>query len=74
MRIDRIKLIAEMARQNVTAVELAKFAGVSRSTVISLRGGKSCRENSIRHVARALGVPVEALLETDTSREGGMHK
>ena len=63
MRIDRIKLIAEMARQSVTSVDLAKKASVSRSTVTSLRGGKSCRENSIKHVARALGVQVEDLLE-----------
>lgn len=63
MRIDRVKLIAEMARQGVLVQELAEKAGVSRVTITGMRGGKSCTENSVKHVARALGVPVESLLE-----------
>ena len=63
MRIDRVKLIAEMARQEIKSVELAEKAGVSRVTVSAMRCGKSCTENSVKHVARALGVPVESLLE-----------
>lgn len=62
MRIDRVKLIAEMARQEIKAQELAEKAGVSRMTVSAMRCGKSCTENSVKHVARALGVPVEALM------------
>lgn len=64
MRIDRVKLIAEMARQNVTSKELAEKAFVSRVTVSAMRCGKSVNENSARHVARALGVDVADLLET----------
>ena len=63
MRIDRVKLIAEMARQEVRVQELAEKSGVSRVTITGMRGGKSCTENSVKHVARALGVPVESLLE-----------
>lgn len=63
MRIDRVKLIAEMARQDIKTYELAEKAGVSRMTVVSMRGGKSCSDNSVKHVARALGVSVESLLE-----------
>lgn len=63
MRIDRVKLIAEMARQEVRVQELAEKSGVSRMTVSAMRCGKSCTENSVKHVARALGVPVENLLE-----------
>lgn len=63
MRIDRVKLIAEMARQEIRVQELAEKAGVSRVTITGMRGGKSCTENSVKHVARALGVPVESLLE-----------
>lgn len=63
MRIDRVKLIAEMARQEVRVQELAEKSGVSRVTITSMRGGKSCTKNSVKHVARALGVPVENLLE-----------
>lgn len=63
MRIDRVKLIAEMARQNVTSKELAEKAFVSRVTVSAMRCGKSVNENRARHVARALGVDVADLLE-----------
>ena len=62
MRIDRVKLIAEMARQEIKVQELAEKAGVSRVTITAMRCGKSCTENSAKHVARALGVPVEALM------------
>lgn len=65
MRIDRVKLIAEMARQDMTEKALTKKANVSRSTVTALRSGKSCNENSVRHVADALGVDVEELLEEE---------
>ena len=63
MRIDRVKLIAEMARRDMKVQELADKATVSRTTVTALRGGKSCNENSIRRVANALDIPVESLLE-----------
>lgn len=57
MRIDRVKLIAEMARQDMKVQELADKATVSRATVTALRGGKSCNENSVLRVAQALGFP-----------------
>ena len=63
MRIDRVKLIAEMARQEIKVYELAKKAGISRLTITAMRCGKSCTENSVKHVAKALGIPVESLLE-----------
>lgn len=63
MRIDRIRLIVEMARKDIKASELAEKAQVSRSTITALRGGKSCNVNSVRRVAAALGVTVEELKE-----------
>ena len=63
MRIDRVKLIAEMARQDVGVADLSQRATVSRATIPALRGGKSCNANSVRRVASALGVTVESLLE-----------
>mgnify|MGYP004618093941 FL=1 len=63
MRIDRVKLIAEMARLDMSVASLSKKAAVSRSTVTALRGGKSCNANSVRRVAAALGMTVESLLE-----------
>ena len=65
MRIDRVKLIAEMARRDITAVELAKKAGVSRATITNLRSGKSCSADSVNHVANALGMDVEELMEVN---------
>lgn len=65
MRIDRVKLIAEMARRDMKVQELAEKATVSRATVTALRGGKSCNENSIRRVAQALDVPLDALFGSD---------
>ena len=63
MRIDRVKLIAEMARRDMKVQELADKAAVSRATITALRGGKSCNENSIRRVAQVLGLPLGSLLE-----------
>lgn len=63
MRIDRVKLIAEMARQNITAKALAEKAMISRLTVSAMRNGKSVNENSARRVAAALGITVECLKE-----------
>lgn len=68
MRIDRVKLIAEMARQNLKVKDLSALAGVSRMTITSVRGGKSCSNNSALHIARALGVDVTEIME-DMQRE-----
>ena len=69
MRLDRVKLIAEMARRNVTSRELAEKALVSRVTVSAMRCGKSVTENSARSVARALGVDVSELLESSDKQK-----
>ena len=63
MHIDRVKLIAEMARQNVSINELSEKACISRYTLSALRGGKSCTENTVKRVAAALGVSVGDLKE-----------
>lgn len=64
MRIDRVKLISEMARQDLTVKALAEKALVSRMTVSAMRCGKSVNENSARRVAQALGTDVTSLLES----------
>lgn len=61
--VDRIKVISEMARQNMTGEELAQKAGVGRSAVIKMRGGKPVWRTTATHVARALGVELDALKE-----------
>lgn len=67
MRLDRVKLIAEMARQGISAKELAVKSGVSRCTITSMRCGKSCSTNSATCIARALGMDVEELMEREVS-------
>ena len=45
MRIDRIKLVAELARRDMTQSKLADLAGVSRATVNYIKSGKSCSDS-----------------------------
>lgn len=57
--VDRVKIIAEMARQNLTGEELAQKAGVGRSAVIKMRKGQPVWRTTAGHVAAALGVTVD---------------
>lgn len=61
--VDRVKVIAEMARQNVTCEELMQKAGVGRAAIWKMRKGQPVWRTTAAHVARALGVPLETLLE-----------
>lgn len=63
MRIDRVKLIAEMARKGINVNQLSELACVSRCTVSAMRGGKRCTENTVKRIANALGVTVDDLKE-----------
>lgn len=61
--VDRIKVISEMARQDMTGEELAQKAGVGRSAVIKMRKGQAVWSTTATHVARALGMNLEDLKE-----------
>lgn len=63
MRIDRVKLVAELTRRDMTQKKLAELAGVSRATINYIKCGKSCADEIGCKIADALGVPVEKLLE-----------
>ncbi len=63
MRIDRVKLVSELARQDLTQKRLAELSGVSRATINYIRSGKSCTEEIGHKIAKALNVPIEKLLE-----------
>lgn len=63
MQIDRVKLIAEMARRRMTTLDLVEKSGVSRSTITAIRCGKHCHSTTAAHIARALGVSVDDLKE-----------
>ena len=61
--VDCVKIIAEMARQNLSGEELAQKAGVGRSAVIKMRKGQPVWRTTAGHVAAALGVTVDDLKE-----------
>ena len=52
-----------MARLDITGEELAQKAGVGRSAVIKMRMGQAVWRTTAQHVAHALGVEIEDLLE-----------
>lgn len=62
MQIDRIKLIAEMARKRMTVKEMARISGLCTATIINIRNGKSCSRPTCLTIAKALGVDVTQIL------------
>lgn len=63
MRIDRVKLAAELARRDMTQKRLAELSGVSRATINYVRAGKSCTDEVGRKIAKTLGVKPEEIIE-----------
>ena len=63
MRIDRVKLVSESTRQELTQKRLAEISGVSRATINYIKSGKSCSEEIGKKIAKALNVQIENLLE-----------
>ena len=63
MRIDRVKLVSELTRQELTQKRLAEISGVSRATINYIKSGKSCSEEIGQKIAKALNVQIENLLE-----------
>jgi len=54
-RIDRVALIAEMARRDMTCNQLVELSGVSRVTVTAARSGKTVSKNTAEKLAAVLG-------------------
>lgn len=63
MRIDRIKLVTELAKREMTQKRLAELSGVSRATINYVRAGKSCTNEVGQKIAQALGVTTKELIE-----------
>ena len=55
MRVDRVRLIAEMARRNISCKRLAELSRLSRMTITSIRSGKSCSKDTAEKLAAVLG-------------------
>lgn len=62
MRIDRVKFITELARQDMTQKRLAELSGVSRTTINYIKGGKSCSDEVGQKLANALNVELSELM------------
>lgn len=67
MRIDRVALVAEMARRNLTSKALSEKSGVSRGTISNIKNGKSCSVIVGDAIARALNVDVLDIIEQEES-------
>lgn len=63
MRINRIKLITEIEKQDMTQKRLAELPGVSRAAINYIKGGKRCTDEVGRKIAKALGVTTTELIE-----------
>lgn len=64
MRIDRIKFVAELTRQDMTQKRLAEISGVSRVTINNIKSGKSCTDEVGQKIASALKVDVTEILDS----------
>ena len=55
MRVDRVKLAAEMARADLNVKRLSELSGLSRATVTGVKSGKSCSKDTADKLASVLG-------------------
>lgn len=62
MRIDRIKLVSELTKRDMTQKRLSELSGVSRATLNYVKNGKSCSDEVGRKIATALGIDVNEIL------------
>ncbi|BFK72168.1 helix-turn-helix transcriptional regulator [Faecalibacillus intestinalis] len=63
MRIDRIKFITELAKQELTLSDFSKKIGVNRTTLSNVKSGKSCRDDIAYKIANGLGVSIKDLIK-----------
>lgn len=63
VRIDRVAMIAEMARKEINCKRLVELSGLSQVTVTAVRNGKSCSRETADKLAAVLG--------RDIIKEGG---
>ena len=63
MRIDRLKLVTELTKRDMTQKCLAELSGVSRATISNIRFGKSCTDEVGQKIAQALSIDVTEIIE-----------
>ena len=67
MKINQEKLSIAMAENELNFSQLSNRSGVSRPTLSYINNGKRCRPDIAAKIAKALRVPVTAILETTRS-------
>ena len=65
MRIDRVKLVSEMTRRDMTVIKLSQLAGISRLTASNVKRGASCSAETAAKITKVFNMPLEALIETE---------
>lgn len=63
MRIDKIKILVIMAKQDLNQTKLAKNTGMSRGNLSTIINGKRCKVETVVKIAKALGVDYSELIE-----------
>lgn len=63
MKIDRVKFITELAKQELTLIEFSKKIGVNRATLSRIKNGKSCRDDIAYKIANGLEVSIKDLIK-----------
>ncbi len=61
LKLDRVKVISEMARNDISCKELVGKTGLSRVTVTNVRNGKSCTRSTAFAIAAAIGVDISKI-------------
>lgn len=69
VKIDRIKLITEMARANMTSTALAEKTGIGRITIGRLRSGAitECSKSIAFCIAAGLEIDIAAIAAEETT-------
>ena len=62
MRICRSKFVSELVKHDLTLAKLSEMSGLSRATLTAIKSGKSCKEETAKKIAEALGVPLKKLV------------
>lgn len=65
MKIDKGKLIVSMARAQLCRSEVAERAGLSVNTLSGALSRGSCKPATAGKIAKALGVDVTEIIETE---------
>lgn len=62
MRVDRVKFATELARADLNLKQLAERTNLSRVTITSVKGGKSCSKTTVEKLAEGLGVCIQDIM------------